>query len=102
MIPTPNSSDLIVTASYDHTVRLWDLRTDGPAVLELDHGAPVEDLVLFPSGGTCVSSGGHWVCVWDLLAGGRRLLSFSNHQKTITSLCFDGSYERLLSASLDK
>ena len=40
--------------------------------------------------------------VWDMLAGGRLLASFSNHQKTITSLCFDGSYHRLLSAGLDR
>lgn len=40
--------------------------------------------------------------VWDILAGGRLLAGFSNHQKTITSLCFDGSYGRLLSAGLDR
>lgn len=37
-----------------------------------------------------------------MLAGGKLLASFSNHQKTITSLCFDGSYDRLLSAGLDR
>ena len=71
-------------------------------MLALNHGAPVEDLLLFPSGGTCVSCGSNWVRVWDLLAGGKLLLAFSNHQKTITSLCFDGGCERLLSAGLDK
>ena len=53
----------------------------------------------------CVSVcviGSNIVKVWDVLAGGRLLASFSNHQKTITSLCFDGSYHRLLSASLDR
>ena len=69
---------------------------------ELQHDAPVEDVLMFPSGATCVSCGSNWVRVWDLLAGGRLLTSFSNHQKTITALCFDGSSERLLSAGLDR
>ena len=57
---------------------------------------------MYPSGGTCVSAGGNYVKVWDLLSGGRLLLAFSNHQKTITSLCFDGSAQHLLTAGLDK
>lgn len=100
--PNPSSSDLVLTASYDHTLRLWDMRRSGAAVLELQHEAPVEDLLFFPSGATCVSCGNNWVRVWDLLAGGKLLLSFSNHQKTITSLCFDGTSQRLLSAGLDR
>ena len=102
VVPSPSSNDLVLTGSYDHTLQLWDMRCPGSAVLEFNHGAPVEDLLVFPSGGTCVSSGSHWVRVWDLLAGGKQLLSFSNHQKTITSLCFDGNHERLLSGGLDK
>ena len=78
------------------------MRKAGSAVLELNHGAPVEDVLMFPSGGTCVSCGSHWVQVWDLLAGGKLLLTASNHQKTITSICFDGGCERLLTGGLDK
>ena len=70
--------------------------------MEMDHGAPVETVLMFPSGGTCVSAGGNYVRVWDLLNGGRLLLAFSNHQKTITSLCFDGCGHRLFTAGLDK
>ena len=91
-----------MSASYDHTLCLWDMRCAESAVLELNHDAPVEDVVVFPSGGMCVSCGSHWIKVWDLLAGGRLLLALSNHQKTITSLCCDGSTERLFSAGLDK
>ena len=46
--------------------------------------------------------GSNYVKVWDILSGGRLLMAFSNHQKTITSICFDGSCQRLLSAGLDK
>ena len=90
-----------MSASYDHTVQLWDVRT-GSVVMEMDHEMPVESVLIFPSGGTCVSAGGNYVRVWDLLSGGRLLLAFSNHQKTITSLCFDGCGQRLLTAGLDK
>ena len=37
-----------------------------------------------------------------MLGGGRELRSLSNHQKTITSLAFDGTRSRFLSASLDQ
>ena len=100
---SPSSSELILSGSYDHKLILWDLRT-GTAVWECDHGHPIETLLMFPSGGMGVTAGGNVVRVWDLLRGrgGRPLASFSSHQKTITSLSFDGSCGRLLSAGMDK
>ena len=103
MVCIPSSCDLVLSGSYDHKLRLWDLRT-GTGVWECDHGHPVETLLVFPSAGMGVSAGGNVVRVWDLLRGerGRPLISVSNHQKTVTSLAFDGSCRRLLSAGLDK
>ena len=98
----PSTPHLLLTSSYDHTLQLWDLRTPASPVLDLDHGAPIEGVLVFPSGGTCVSAGGNYIKVWDVLSGGRLLSLFSNHQKTITSVCFDGCGQRLLSAGLDK
>ena len=46
--------------------------------------------------------GSNIIKVWDILGGGRLLAGFSNHQKTITSLCFDGGHKRLLSGSVDR
>ena len=46
--------------------------------------------------------GSNIIKVWDILGGGRLLAGFSNHQKTITSICFDGEHRRLLSGSLDR
>lgn len=34
---------------YDHVCRLWDVRI-GRSTMELDHGAPVEDVLFLPSG----------------------------------------------------
>ncbi|KAG2466969.1 UTP15 protein, partial [Polypterus senegalus] len=48
--------DMFVTGSYDHTVRVFDARTD-KSVLNMDHGQPVESVLLFPSGGLLVSAG---------------------------------------------
>lgn len=94
------NSDIWLTGGYDHTVKLWDLRT-GDNMLSMNHGAPVESVLMFAGGNMAVSAGGNTIKIWDILGGGRELHSFSNHQKTITSLCFNGNCSRLLSGSLD-
>jgi len=48
-----------------------------------------------------VSAGSNELKIWDVLGGGRLMRSLSNHQKTITDICFDSSYSRILTASLD-
>ncbi|KAG0721193.1 U3 small nucleolar RNA-associated protein 15 [Chionoecetes opilio] len=92
-LTSPASQHIILTGSYDHTVRLWDTRT-ASSVLSVDHGAPVESLVCFPSGGCEVR-------VWDAIAG-RLLSKLSQHHKTITCLALANDKKRLLSGSLDR
>lgn len=70
--------------------------------MTMDHGAPVECVEMFPDGGVVISAGGPRMMVFDILAGGRPIHSISNHQKTVTSMCFDHSYSRLLTGSLDQ
>lgn len=93
--------DLFVTGSYDHTVKVFDARTDR-SVMSMDHGQPVESVLLFPSEGLLVSAGGRYVKVWDILKGGQPLVSLKNHHKTVTCLCLSSSGQRLLSGSLDR
>jgi len=103
------SPDVIVTGSYDHTIKLFDIRdhvisgqkSSSSATLSLDHGAPVNSIVMFPHSGMLASAGDNYVRIWDLMAGGKLLNTFSYHQKTITSLSIDGTGTRLLSAGLD-
>ena len=103
-----NSASVVwATGGYDHTVKLWDARTSGAgagsdgSVLSVDHGAPVEAVAVFPSGGILVSAGGNYIRVWDLVGGGRLVGTALNHRKTVTSVAVDGAGEHVLSASLD-
>ena len=70
--------------------------------MTLRHAAPVEDLVLLPSGSMLATASANTITVWDLLSGGRVLQTLCAHSKTVTALCTGGSGEHLLSASLDR
>jgi len=105
------NANLFVTASYDHLVRVWDTRTHmggddahthATHTMEMNHGAPVECVLMHPNGSVCLSAGSNYVKVWDLLNGGELYTQFSSHQKTITTMCYDGDCSRLLTASLDR
>ncbi|XP_077456772.1 U3 small nucleolar RNA-associated protein 15 homolog [Stigmatopora argus] len=93
--------DLFFTGSYDHTLKLFDARVD-KSVMTMNHGQPVESVLLYHSEGLLVSAGGRYVKVWDLLKGGQPLVSLRNHHKTVTCLCLSSNGQRLLSASLDR
>ncbi|KAL3158240.1 hypothetical protein ABBQ38_010492 [Trebouxia sp. C0009 RCD-2024] len=80
---SPSSPDTWATAGYDHICKLWDVRSQ-ECTMNLDHGAPIEDVKFFPSGGLAVTAGGTSLCVWDIMAGGRLLQRLSQHQKTVT------------------
>lgn len=95
------NSNLFLTGSYDHTLKLFDTRTD-KSVLSMDHGQPVESVLLYPSEGLVVSAGDRYVKVWDLLKAGQPLVSLKHHHKTVTSLCLSSNGQRLLSGSLDR
>lgn len=107
----PGSNQVWASGGYDHLVKCWDARVkpgeDGTraSFLTLDHGAPVEALLYFPSGNILVSAGGTTMKVWDVLGGGagsqNLLHTSSHHLKPITSMCLDGSASRLLTGSLD-
>ncbi|EFJ42814.1 hypothetical protein VOLCADRAFT_66565 [Volvox carteri f. nagariensis] len=105
---SPTSPDMWATGGYDHCVKLWDIRTGNTAVLGLDHGAPVEDVAFFPSGSLAVTAGGNYLCVWDLLGGGRLIKRLENFQKTVTCVRLSplagpdsAAAPRMLAGSLD-
>ena len=54
---SPASPHVFATGSYDHTVKMWDVR--GPrCMMTLRHVAPVEDALLLPGGGMLASASG--------------------------------------------
>lgn len=64
-------------------------------------------LLLFLSRFLCSSFnvcvvGDNFIKIWDILSGGRLLMTLNSHHKTVTSLCFCMNYKRLVSASLDR
>ena len=95
-----DNPNLILTGAYDQTVKMWD-RRQSDSVMTMQHGAPVESLLLYRGSGAVVSAedrrskcGTFWLAV-------SCMHSLSNHRKTITSLCFDGTSTRLITGSLD-
>ncbi|XVF72519.1 hypothetical protein PTKIN_Ptkin12aG0127700 [Pterospermum kingtungense] len=85
---SPVSGDMFITGSYDHTVKVWDVRVENSrSVLEVNHGKPVEDVIYLPSGGLIATAGGNSVKIWDLIGGGRMVYSMESHNKTVTAIC---------------
>ncbi|EXJ60363.1 hypothetical protein A1O7_04515 [Cladophialophora yegresii CBS 114405] len=94
------SSNVMVSGSYDQTVRLWDSRAPKAAVMTFKHIAAVEDILCMPSGTVILASAENQVAVLDIVAG-RPLQMIKNHQKTVTSLCLASNGSRVVSGGLD-
>jgi U3 small nucleolar RNA-associated protein 15 len=90
---SPVNGEVWATGSYDHTLRLWDVRS-GQSVLRLDHGQPLEDVAFFPSGGLLVSAGGNYLNVWDILAGEphKAVAEWCAHQVALSAYCITTSF----------
>ena len=94
------SSHLMVSGSYDQTVKLWDPRAPNAAVMTFKHTAGVEQVLCMPSGTSILASAGNQIAVLDIVAG-RPLHVISNHQRTVTALCLASNGSRLASGGLD-
>ncbi|ODA80282.1 hypothetical protein RJ55_03240 [Drechmeria coniospora] len=94
-------SNMIISGSYDSTVKLWDPRVGkNSAVMTFKHAAPVEAVLPMPSGTTVLAAADSSVSVLDLVAA-RPLHVISNHQKTVTSLSLAGGGQRLVTGGLE-
>lgn len=93
-------SNMVVTGSYDTTVRLWDPRIPTKAAMIFKHAAPVETILPMPSGTTILAAADNQISVLDLVAG-KPIHLLKNHQKTVTSLCLASNGTRLVSGGLD-
>jgi len=93
------SSDgqLIATASYDKTVRLWDTNSPSPPRVLLGHSKGVNKVAISPDGDFVAS--GSWdsdVILWEV-ASGKQVKRFSRHRKGVSSLAFTPDGNVLLS-----
>lgn len=101
-VTASSGSDLLLSGSYDQTVALWDRRTPEKPALLINHGEPVEDVLMLPGDTMAVSCGGNNIKIWDLTAGGKRLTTVSPHHKTVTALCLADNGQSIVSSSLDR
>lgn len=99
-------TQLAMSGSYDHTIRIWNVEHIGDdtssstpeerCLSVLNHGAPVEALLLMPSSSTTsstlppvwlLSAGGTHIKVWNPMSGTCVwTVTNSQHRKTITCL----------------
>lgn len=94
-------ANMVVSGSYDSTVKLWDPRTgNNSAVMTFKHAAPVECVLPLPTGTTVLAAAGNAVSVLDLVAA-RPLHLITNHQKTVTSMSLASGGRRLVTGSLE-
>ncbi|KAJ5917944.1 U3 small nucleolar RNA-associated protein 15 C-terminal [Penicillium verhagenii] len=94
------SSGLLVSGSYDRTVRIWDPRVARRSAMTFKMAAPIENVLPMPAGTTVLASADNKIAVLDIVAG-KPLHMIQNHQKTVTSLALASNGERLLSGALD-
>jgi U3 small nucleolar RNA-associated protein 15 len=87
-----------LSGSYDHSVRVWDVRNPRDCVVKMDHQHPVESVQKLNNG--FASAGGPCVKVWD--AHGLLKSETIAHKKHVTSLTVGGNGSRLISGSLDQ
>ncbi|KAI5300031.1 hypothetical protein KEM56_002801 [Ascosphaera pollenicola] len=99
-LPGAQSTNMLMSGSYDGTVRLWDSRAQGRSVLTFKMPAPIENILSLPSGTTVLAAAENQIAVLDVVAG-RPLHTIQSHQKTVTSLSLASAGERVVSGALD-
>lgn len=92
--------NMVVSGSYDQTVRVWDTRMSGNnAAMTLKFGSIIEDVLALNSS-TLAAAAGNEVSIVDLAAGKAQHV-IKAHQKTVTALSTAQNGSRILTGGLD-
>jgi len=92
---------LIATASYDKTIRLWSVGSESKPKILRGHKKGVHSVAISPKG-TYIASGG-WdrkIILWHLLTG-KKYKILSHHRKGISALAFTPDGKMLLSGDYE-
>jgi len=98
----PGQDGIVVTGSYDQTVRVWDTRQSGDsgrAAMTFKHRAPIEETISM-SGTLLAAASDNEVSILNLVAGKAEHI-IRSHQKTVTSLTTAQRGSKLLTGGLD-
>lgn len=96
------NGELIVSSSYDHTARVWDVETGRKLIILKGHHWTVNSASFSPDGKTIVTaSDDRTIGVWDSKTG--KLIRFlEGHTMDVKCAVFSPDGKRVLSASGDK
>ena len=115
-----NAKNCIISGSYDHLCKLWDLRDIKTIVndnnndnsrydnsihhkceLQFDHGLPIESCLSIPNSDLIAIGGGPKVTIWSIRKPNQPLTTIQVHRKSVTCLTTNQSGSRLLTGCLD-
>jgi WD40 repeat protein len=92
----------LASASWDHTVRLWDVGTGKELNTLNGHQALVNSVSFSPDGKTLASASyDNTVKLWDVVTG-KELRTLNGHQNTVYSVSFSPDGKTLASVSRDE
>ncbi len=91
-----------LSASWDNTLRLWDVKTGKELQTFEGHESCVTSACFSPDGRYALSaSWDHNIILWDVKTG-KQIRSFKGHTSVVTSVCFSPDGRYALSASWDQ